>query len=174
MTKNMTLIAIVLLLVVTGLFAVARKVSEEKVVDLNHFEWTISKIRSETSVKRHPATCAFTWGPDKEDFKPERGTLSIITITLKAKKTGRLKLTPELFLMSDRNNFHLCHGVRVVTPKPGCGEAFFPPSGGSGLEIYKLNVKAGQSIVIELVFAGQLREGEQILAASPAATRLKP
>jgi len=157
-----------LIVMALSLFAVAREVTWKKMVNLDDFDWTVSKIRSEASVKRHPATCAFLWGPDKEDFKPDRGTFSIVTITLKARKTGRLELTPEFFLMSAGDNYRLCQGVRVVAPKPGCGEAFFPPSAGRGLEIYHLSVTEGQPIVIELVFAGQLRGGEQIFAVSPA------
>ncbi len=176
MSRKTVLIACGLLIVTAlSLFAVAHDGAEKKTVSLDDFDWTVSKIRSEVSVKRHPATCAFLWGPDKEDFKPDKGTLSIATITLRARKTGRLELTPEFFLMSDRDNYRLCQGVRAVDPKPACGEAFFPPSAGRGLEIYYLDVTAGQSIVIELVFnrgpfTGQLREGEQILAASRVVT----
>ena len=67
------------------------------------------------------------------------------------------------------HSHHLCQGVRVVDPKPACGEAFFPPSRGNGLQIYRQRVTAGQSIVIELVFTGERNDEKkvQILAASP-------
>jgi len=144
--------------------------AEEARLDLcADFEWTVGKIRSEASVKRHPAACAFLWGDTKEDFRPEKGDLTVIAVTLKPKKTGRLALTPEFFLLPGSNNgHHLCHGVRVVDPKPPCGEAFFPPSRGNGLQIYHQQVTAGQTIVIELVFAGKPKDEKsvQILAAS--------
>lgn len=176
MNRKTVVIAGGLLIVMAfGLFAVAHERTEKKMVNFDDLDWTVSKIRSEASVKRHPATCAFLWGPDKEDFKPDRGSLSVVTLTLTPRKTGRLRLTPEFFMMSAGDNYCLCHGVRAVNPKPACGEAFFPPSGGSGLEIYYLSVTEGRPIVIELVFAGQLQEGEQILATSPVVTiaRLK-
>jgi hypothetical protein len=157
-----------------GLFAVARDGAEDKMVNLNDFDWTVTKTRSEASVKRHPAACAFLWGPDKEEFKSDRGTLSVVTLTLTPRKTGRLRLTPEFFMMSAGDNYRLCHGVRVVDPKPGCGEAFFPPSGGRGLEIYYLSVTEGRPIVIELVFSVEWQQGEQILATSPVVTMAKP
>ncbi len=159
-----------LMAVAIGLPPVTPALGGESTVSLNDFEWTVGKIRSETSVRRHPATCAFLWGDSKEDFRPEKGNLTVITITLKSKKTGVVALTPEFFLMPGTSHWHhLCQGVRVVDPKPMCGEAFFPPSRGNGLQIYHQQVTAGQSIVIELVFRGKPKDekGIQILAASP-------
>lgn len=171
MSRKTVLIASGLLIVTAlSIFAVAHDGAERKMVNLDDFDWTVSKIRSEASVKRHPATCAFLWGPEKDEFKPDKGTLSVVTLTLTPGKTGRLRLTPEFFMMSAGDNYRLCHGVRVVDPKPNCGEAFFPPSAGRGLEIYYLTATEGRPIVIELVFTGQLEEGETIFATSPIVT----
>ena len=159
-----------LIIAALSLFAVAGDGTKNKKVNLNDFEWTVTRTRSEASVKRHPATCAFLWGPEKDEFKPDKGTLSVVTLTLTPGKTGRLRLTPEFFLMSAGDNYRLCQGVRVVDPTPPCGDAFFPPSAGRGLEIYYLSVTEGRSIVIELVFTGQLEEGERIFATSPIVT----
>ena len=167
-----TLASICSFVIVIGLslFAAAHDDTRNKPVNLSDFDWTVTKVRSESSVKRHPATCAFLWGPEKEDFRHDRGTLSVVTLTLKPRKTGRLRLTPEFFLMSAGDNYRLCQGVRAVDPTPPCGEAFFPPSAGRGLEIYYLSVTEGRPIVIELVFTGQLEEGERIFATSPIVT----
>lgn len=165
-----------LMVMAFGLFAVAREVTEVKMVNLNDCDWTVTKIRSEASVMREMPICfGATGGVDKE-FKSEKGPLSIITVTLKARKTGQLVLIPELFLA--RNGglygiYRLCQGLRVVDPKPRAeAAAFHPPFGGKQWPGHAgwIPVAAGQSIVIELVFTQIVRNDAEILAASPSAT----
>ena len=165
---GMAKVCALLMSIAFGLQSAAAEYAEETAVGLNDVDWSEGTVRSAASVKRHPATCAFLWGDDKEHFRPEKGDLSIVTFTLRAKKAGRLALTPEFFLMPGTSHwYHLCQGVRVVEPKPACGEAFFPPSRGNGLQIFQQRVTAGQSIVIELVFTGRPKDDKkvQILAA---------
>jgi hypothetical protein len=166
------------LLIVTALsfLAVAREAAVIKMINLNDFDWTITKMRSEASVMREiPACVGATGGVDKE-FKSEKEPLSIITVTLKAGKTGELELVPELFLVRDGDIYGVyspCRGVRVVDPKPSAkAAAFHPPSDGkiwpghAGL----LRVTTGQSVVIELLFPHIFRDDAEILVASPVAT----
>ena len=166
------------LLIVTALslLAVAREVAEVKMVNLDDCVWTVARIRSEASVMREiPACVGFTGGVD-EEFKSEKGPLSILTVILKAGKTGDLGLVPELFLVRDGGIYGVyrpCRGVRVMDPKPGPKtQAFHPPSDGSIWPGHagQIRVKAGQSVVIELLFPHIFRDDAEILAASPAAT----
>ncbi|UCD58083.1 MAG: hypothetical protein JSV16_02920 [Candidatus Hydrogenedentota bacterium] len=173
-----TVVSACALLTVTvfGLFAVAREGTEVKMVNLNDCDWTVTKIRSEASVMREiPACVGATGGVDKE-FKSEKGPLSVITVTLRARKTGELELIPELFLVRDGGLYgvyRVCRGVRVADPKPRSEvEAFHPPSDGEMWPGHagQLRVAAGQSVVIELLFTHIVRDDAEILAASPVAT----
>ena len=167
---GMAKVCALLMSIAFGLLAAPAGHAEQTAVGLNDVDWSEGTVRSAASVKRHPATCAFLWGDEKELFRPEKGDLSIVTFTLRAKKSGRLALTPEFFLMPGTSHwYHLCQGVRVVEPKPGCGDAFFPPSRGNGLQVFHQRVTAGQSIVIELVFTGRPKDDKkmQVLAAGP-------
>jgi hypothetical protein len=175
--KKTIVSACALLAVMTfGLFAVARERTEDKMVNLNDCDWTVTKIRSEASVMREiPACVGATRGVNKE-FKSEKGPLSVITVILNSRKTGELELVPELFLVRDgglHGIYRLCQGVRVVDPKPRSeAEAFHPPSDGGIWPGHagQLRVTAGQSVVIELLFMHIFRDDAEILAASPAAT----
>jgi hypothetical protein len=177
MSRRTVVSACALLIVMAfSLFAVAREVTEVKMVNLNDCDWTVTRIRSEASVMREiPACVGFTGGVD-EEFKSEKGPLSIITVTLKAGKTGELELIPELFLVRDGGLYgvyRLCQGVRVVDPKPEAKAAAFHPPSDGGIwpgHAGQLRVTAGQSVVIELVFTRIVRDDAEILAASPAAT----
>jgi len=166
------------LLIVTALsfLAVAREAAVIKMINLNDFDWTITKMRSEASVMREiPACVGFTGGVD-EEFKSDGEPLSIITVTLKAGKTGDLDLVPELFLVRDGGiygTYRPCRGVRVMDPKPGAQvQAFHPPSDGGIWPGHagQLRVKAGRSVVIELLFPHIFHNDAEILVASPAAT----
>jgi hypothetical protein len=165
-----------LTVVAISLVAVAQEFTEVGIVELNDFDWTVTKIRSEKSIMREqPACVGATGGLDKE-FKPERGPLSIITVKLKARKTGDVDLVPELFLVRDGGVYgvnRLCQGLRVVDPKPGAKvAAFHPPSDGNIWPGHagSLGITAGQSITIELAFTEIVRDNARILAASPIAT----
>lgn len=165
-----------LIVMAFGLFAVAREATKVKTVNVNDFDWTVTRIRSEASIMREiPACVGLTRGVD-EEFKSEKGALSIITVTLKAKKTGDLDLVPELFLVRDGGLYgvnRLCRGLRVVDPKPEAKvAAFHPPSDGNIWPGHAggLGVTAGQSITIELAFTQIVRDDAEILAASPVAT----
>jgi hypothetical protein len=165
-----------LMVMAFGLFAVAREAAEVKLVNLNDCDWTVTRIRSEASVMREMPICfGATGGVDKE-FKSEKGPLSVITVTLKVKKTGELELVPELFLVRDGGIYGVyrpCRGVRVLDPKPSArAAAFHPPSDGGIWPGHggQLRVTAGQSVVIELLFTQVVRDDAEILAASPAAT----
>ena len=159
-----------------SLFAVASEVAEVEMVNLDDCDWTVTAMCSRASVMREiPACVGFTEGVD-EEFKSEREPLSILTVTLKAGKTGDLDLVPELFLVRDGGiygTYRPCRGVRVVDPKPGPKtQAFLPPSDGRIWPGHagQLRVTAGQSVVIELLFPHIFRDDAEILAASPTAT----
>ena len=157
-----------LVAMVFGLLAIAPSYADDKAASLTDFDWTINKTRPESSVKRQTLSSSLLTGFDVEDFKSKDGKLTILTVTLKAKKTGKIALTPELFLAFDGSFYNLCQGVRVVEPKPKFGPgAFMPPSGGSSTDT--ISVTIGQSIVMELLFTGKLTSGNQILTASPSA-----
>ena len=165
-----------LIVMALRLFAVAREVAEVKMVNLNDCDWTVTRMRSEASVMREMPICfGATGGVDKE-FKSEKEPLSIITVTLKAGKTGELELVPELFLVRDGGIYGVyspCRGVRVVYPKPSAkAAAFHPPSDGNIWPGHagQLRVTTGQSVVIELLFPHIFRDDAEILAASPVAT----
>ena len=150
--------------------------SRNEMVNLNDCDWTVTAIRSAKSIMREqPACVGFTEGVD-EEFKPERGQLSIITVTLKAGKTGDLDLVPELFIMRDGGIYgvyHPCRGLRVVDPKPGVKvAAFHPPSDGRTWPGHAgwLGVTKGQPVTIELAFTQIVRNDAELLVASPAAT----
>ena len=166
----------VLIVMALSLFAVAHDGTGKKMVNLDDFDWTVSRIRSEDSVMREiPACVGATDGVD-EEFKSDREPLSVITVTLRAGKTGELELVPELFLVRDGGiygTYRPCRGVRVVDPKPGAKvAAFHPPSDGKIWPGHggQLRVTADQSIVIELLFTHIFRDDAEILAASPVAT----
>jgi hypothetical protein len=165
-----------LIVMAFGLFAVARGVTEVKMVDLNECDWIVTRIRSEASVMREMPICFGATGGLDEEFKPERGRLSIITVTLTAGKTGELELVPELFLVRDGGIYGLyrpCRGVRVVDPKPSARAAAFHPPSDGGIwpgHAGQLHVIEGQSVVIELLFTQIVRDDAEILAASPVAT----
>ncbi len=150
--------------------------SDGKMVNLNDCDLTVTGIRSETSVMREIPGCSeLTGGIDKE-FKSEENPFSIITVTLKLRKTGEMVLVPELFLVRDGGlygSYSLCQGVRIADPRPMEEvAAFHPPSDGkvwpghAGL----LHVTTGQSVVIELLFTHIVNDDAQILAASPVVT----
>jgi hypothetical protein len=153
-----------------------RDVAKVKMVNLDDCDWTVTKIRSEDSVMREIDACVGATGGVDKEYKSGRGPLSIITIILKAGKTGELELVPELFLVRDGGIYGLyrpCRGVRVVDPKPGAEvAAFHPPSDGRIWPGHagQLRVTAGQSVVIELLFTQIVRDDAEILAASPVAT----
>jgi len=177
MSRKTVVIACGLLIVMAlSLFAVAREVAEVKMVNLNDCDWTVTRMRSEASVMREMPICfGATGGVDKE-LKSEKEPLSIITVTLKAGKTGELELVPELFLVRDGGIYGVyspCRGVRVVDPKPSArAAAFHPPSDGKTWPGHagQLRVTAGRSVVIELLFPHIFRDDAEILAASPVAT----
>jgi hypothetical protein len=165
-----------MMVMAVGLFAVVREIAEVKMVNLDDCDWTVTRIRSEASVMREiPACVGFTEGVD-EEFKSEREPFSIITVTLKAGRTGDLDMVPELFLVRDGGIYGIyrpCRGVRVVDPKPGPKtQAFLPPADGSIWPGHagQLRVTAGQSVVVELLFPHIFRDDAEILAASPVAT----
>jgi hypothetical protein len=177
MNRKTVLSACALLMVMAfGLFAVAREVTEVKMVNLNDFDWTVTRMRSEASVMREIDACVGATGGVDKEFKSEKGPLSIITVTLKTRKTGELDLVPELFLVRDGGIYGVyrpCRGVRVVDPKPGSEvEAFHPPSDGKIWPGHagQLRVTAGQSVVVELLFTHIFHDDAEILAAAPAAT----
>lgn len=159
-----------------SLLAVASEVTEVKMVNLDDCDWTVTRIRSESSVMREiPACIGFTNGVD-EKFKSDKGPLNVITVTLKAGKTGELELVPELFLVRDGGIYgvyHPCRGVRVADPKPSARAAAFHPPSDGGIwpgHAGQLRVTEGQSVVIELLFPHIYRDDAEILAASPVAT----
>jgi hypothetical protein len=165
-----------LTVVAISLVVIAHESTEVGIVELNDFDWTVTKIRSEESIMREQPVCVGATGGVDEEFKPERDPLSIITITLKAKKTGRIELVPELFLVREGNPYgvnRVCRGLRLVDPKPGTKvAAFHPPADGNiwpghaGL----LDATEGQSITIELAFTKIVRDDAIILAATPVST----
>jgi len=165
-----------LMVMVLSLVAIAREVTEVKLVNLDDCNWTVTGIRSEASVMREMPICFGATGGVDEEFKSEKEPLSIITVTLKSGKTGELELVPELFLVRDGGIYGVyrpCRGIRVLDPKPMSGaEAFHPPSDGGVWPGHAgmLRVAAGQSVVIELLFTHIVRDDADILAASPAAT----
>ncbi len=158
-----------------GIFAVARDAAKVEMVNLDDCNWTVTGMRSEASVMREKPICFGATGGVDEEFKSEREPLSIITVTLKAGKTGELELVPELFLVRDGGVYGVyspCRGVRVVDPKPSArAAAFHPPSDGKIWPGHagQLRVTASQSVVIELLFPHIFRDDAKILAASPAA-----
>jgi len=167
--------ALVMMATALGLVSPGLAAEIETSVDLNDFDWTIGEVRSAVSVERQvPGCTSLTKGAVKE-FRPEEGTLSIVKVTLKAKKAGRLALIPELILARDGGVYgvyRLCHGVRVLDPKPHSGsEAFLPPCDGRQWPGHDgwLAVASGQSVVVELVFTHVEGKVAEILAASPAA-----
>lgn len=175
-TKILTSVCGFLIVMALTIFAVGHEATDAKMVNLSDFDWTVTRIRPEASVMREqPACVGFTGGVD-EEFKPEMGSLSVITVTLKAKKTGDMDLVPELFLVRDGGvygTYRPCRGLRVVHPKPGAKvAAFHPPSDGKTWPGHAgwLAVTAGQSITIELAFEHIVRDDAEILAASPVAT----
>ena len=158
------------------LLAAADETTKVEAVNLSDCDWTVTRIRSEASIMREqPACVGFTDGAD-EEFRPERGDLSIITVTLKTRKTGDLDLVPELFLARDGRVYGVyrpCLGLRMVDPKPGAKvAAFHPPSDGRTWPGHAgwLGVTAGQSVTIELAFTKIVRDDAIILAATPVAT----
>jgi hypothetical protein len=177
MNRTTAVIACGLLTVIAfGLLAVARETAKTRAVNLNDFDWAITGIRSEASIMREqPACVGFTEGVD-EEFKPNRGTLSVMTVTLGARKAGGLDLVPELFLVRDGGLYgvnRVCRGLRLVDPKPGAKvAAFHPPSDGNIWPGHagSLDVTAGQSITIELAFSQIVRDNAELFIATPAAT----
>ncbi len=174
--KTVVIVCGLLIVTALSLFAVAREVAEVKMVNLDDCDWTVTAMRSRASVMREiPACVGFTEGVDKE-FKSEKRPFSIVTVTLKSKKTGELELIPELFLVRDGGLYGvycLCQGLRVVDPKPRSeAEAFHPPSDGRIWPGHagQLRVTAGQSVIVELLFPHIFRDDAEILAASPTAT----
>ena len=164
----------VLLTVAWGLSS-AHVLAADGMLNLSDFVWTVGNTRLEASVKGEiPACVGVTKGKD-EDFKSERGPFSIIPLTLKAKKSGRLVLVPELFLVRDGGLYGVyrtCQGFRVVEPKPDARvAAFHPPSdarqwpGHAG----RIACNAGDTVVIELLFKRIVRDDAEILAAAPVA-----
>lgn len=177
MSRRMVVSACGLLIVTAlSLFAVAREVGEVELVSLDECDWTVTNMRSEASVMREKPICFGATGGVDEEFKSEKEPLSIITVTLKAGKTGELELVPELFLARDGGIYGVyrpCRGVRVVDPKPSArAAAFHPPSDGNIWPGHagQLRVAAGQAVVIELLFPHIFHDDAEILAASPAAT----
>jgi hypothetical protein len=146
---------------------------EKTSLSLDDFRWTVGATRSAASVMREiPACVGFTEGKD-EEFRLEQGTLSVVTLTLEAEKAGHLMLLPEMFLVRDGGLygvFYVCHGVRVVEPKPGAKvAAFLPPSEARQWPGHAGDVvcEQGDSVVIELLFREIVREDAELLAASP-------
>jgi hypothetical protein len=152
-----------------------RDVTDVKMVDLDECTWTVTSIRSEASVMREMPVCFGATGGLDEEFKPEAGRLSIVTVTLTAGKTGELELVPELFLVRDGGIYGLyrpCRGVRIVNPKPSArAAAFHPPSYGKIWPGHagQLRVVEGQPVIIELLFTQIVRDDAELLAASPVA-----
>jgi hypothetical protein len=165
----------ILLAMAWGLSAAPLSAAEE-ILNLGDFVWAVGNTRSEATVKREiPACVGFTEGKD-EEFKSEQYSFSIVSLTLKAKKAGRLALVPELFLVRDgglHGVYRVCQGIRVVAPKPNPRvAAFHPPSDASQWPGHagRIACKAGDPVVVELLFEQIVREDAEILAASPAAT----
>ena len=153
----------------------AHLLAADVMLNLSDFVCTVGNARLEASVKREiPACVGVTKGKD-EEFKSESGPFSIIPLTLKAKKSGRLMLVPELFLVRDGGLYgvyRMCQGIRVVEPKPDARvAAFHPPSdarqwpGHAGRIAYD----AGDTVVIELLFNRIVRDDAEILAAASVA-----
>ena len=169
-------VGVFLMVLAFGLIAFARETAEVKMVNLNDCDWTVTRMRSEASVMREMPACVGATGGVDEEYKSEREPLSIITVTLKAGKTGELELVPELFLVRDGGIYGVyrpCQGARVVDPKPGAKVAGFHPPSDGGIwpgHAGQLRVTAGQSVVIELLFTHIFRDDAEILAASPVAT----
>lgn len=148
--------------------------TEDKMVNLNNCDLTVTGIRSEDSVMREMPYCVGISDGVDEEFKSEENPFSIITVTLKPKKAGEMNLVPELFIMLDGGlygSYNLCQGIRIVEPKPdGKVAAFHIPSDGKiwpGHAGDRLRVTEGQSVVIELLFTHIYNDDAQILAASP-------
>ena len=143
--------------VALGLLCSQSLVAGEVKLDLGgDFVWAVGELRSEISVKREiPACVGFTKGKDV-DFTSKEKPFTVIAVTLEAKKSGTFDLIPELFLMRDGLQYHVCHGVRVLDPElDPRTTGFHPPNGASiwpGHSGDRISCKKGDCIVIELLF----------------------
>ena len=162
--------------VALSILAVGHEAAKVKMVHLSDCDWIVTGVRSVASIMRELPACVGITGGVDEEFKSERGQLSIITVTLKAKKAGDLDLVPELFLVRDGGVYGVYRpyrGLRVVDPKPGAKVAsFHPPSDGRTWPGHAgwLGITAGQTITIELAFTQIVRDDAVIVAATPVAT----
>ena len=165
--------------VALGLLCIESLVAGEVKLDFGgDFDWTVGELRSEVSVKREiPACVGFTKGEDV-DFTSKEKPFTVIAVTLRAKRSGGFDLIPEFFLMRDGLQYRVCHGVRVLEPKPDSRTAaFHPPNGASvwpGHSGDRISCKEGDCIVIELLFDHVWkRDTAELLVASRPAKSLE-
>ena len=159
-----------------GLLCGPNLVAGQAKLDLRaDFDWSVGKLRFELSVKREIPHCAgFTKGKDVE-FTSKGKPFCIIALTLNARKPGTFDLIPELFLMRDGLDYRVCHGIRLIGPKPSPrAAAFHPPCDASvwpGHVGDRLSCKKGDTIVFELLFDHVWhREQAELLVTSHVAT----
>ena len=140
---------------------------EDAAISLKDFDYVVSGVRAESTITRQTVSSSLLTGFDYEEFKPEDG-ISVITVRLKARKSGEINLACEMFIMHKPPFYELCQGIKVVEPKPQfCEKGFTPPRGGGS--VTTLQVTEGQSLVLELAFQGKLNKGQRLLVATPQA-----
>ncbi len=150
-------------------------VAAEVFLDIgSDFDWAAGQWRSEDSVKREIPTCVGATDGKDVGFPSKGRPFSVIAVTMKARRSGTFDLIPELFLIRDGLQYRVCHGVRVLEPKPDPRTAaFHPPNGASvwpGHVGDRISCKQGDRIVIELLFdhVWKRDRSEFLVASRPA------
>jgi hypothetical protein len=141
--------------------------SDKNILSLKDFDWEVSQVQKESSITMKTVSSSLFTGFDYEDFKPKNG-VTVVTLRLKAKQTGEIRLVPELFIIQRTLFYEPCKGFRIIEPKPRLGGKGFTPAQGSN-NVSSHDITEGQTIVIDLAFDGNLSKGQQLLAASPMA-----